>query len=100
MKNNRQSIENLDNLNFFEESNIKGEINDNDINNNLTNNSRNMTSDNNMPNLTNIKNVEEDYDSEYLSISFLKNNIKSINTNSKYFLNIIFYNLYASHKKI
>ena len=92
MKNNRQSIENLDNLNFFEESNIKGEINDNDINNNLTNNSRNMTSDNNMPNLTNIKNVEEDYDSEDLSMSVLKNNIKSINTNSKSFLNKIFYN--------
>ena len=81
MKNNRQSIENLDNLNFFEESNIKGEINDNNINNNLTKISRNMTSDNNMPNLTNIKNVEEDYDSEDLSMSVLKNNIKSINTN-------------------
>ena len=93
IKNNRQSIENLDNLNLFEESNdIKGEINDNILNINMTNNSRNITSDNNMPNLTNIKNVDEDYDSEDLSISAFKNNIKSINTHSKTFLNKIFYN--------
>ena len=93
IKNNRQSIENLDNLNLFEESNdIKGEMNDNILNINMTNNSRNITSDNNMPNLTNIKNVDEDYDSEDLSISVFKNNIKSINTHSKSFLNKIFFN--------
>ena len=92
MKNNRQSIENIDNLNLFEEYNdLKGEISDCNLNINMTNNSRNMTSDN-MPNLTNIKNVDEDCDSEDLSISVFKNNIKSINTHSKDFLNKIFYN--------
>ena len=86
IKNNKQSIENLDNLNFLEDSNdIKI------IGNNITNNSRNITTDN-MPNLTNIKNVDEDYDSEELSISIFKNNIKSINTHSKVYLNKIFYN--------
>ena len=88
IKNNKQSIENLDNLYLFEESNR--EINDRYIN--ITNNSRNMTSDNNMPNLTNIKNVDEEYDSEDLSLSVFKNNIKSINAHSNGFINKVLYN--------
>ena len=80
--NNKPSIENNSNLTFLEENS--------DINLNLTN-SKNISSDNNIPNLTNIKNVEEDYDSEDLSIIF-KNNIKSINTHSKVYLNKIIYN--------
>ena len=86
--NNKQTLENIDNLNFFEESNdlkILKDINDNW--NNISN-SKNITSDN-MPNLTKIKNVDEEYDSEDLSISVFKNNIKSINTNSKVYLSKI-----------
>ena len=87
IKNNRQSIENTDNLNLFEDSNdvrdIKNYVN-------ITN-SRNTGGENNMPNLTNIKNIDEDYDSEDLSISAFKNNIKSINTHSKVYLNKIMY---------
>jgi hypothetical protein len=43
-----------------------------------------------MPNLTKIKNVDEEYDSEDLSISVLKNNIKSINIHSNIYLNKLF----------
>ena len=84
-KYNNHYIDNLDNLYFFEESNAIREMNEN-------NNSRNIPSDTNMPNLTNIKNVDEDYDSEDLSLSVFKNNIKSINTQSKVYLNKIFAN--------
>ena len=90
IKNNRSSIENLDNFNLFEESNtyIK-EANSNIFN---LNNSKNASTDNNMPNITEIKNVEEDYDSEDLSLKVFKNNIKSINTHSKVYLNKILFN--------
>ena len=96
IKNNKQSIDNLDNLYLFEDSNndIK-DINNINIMNNLnlnSINSRNLNSESNLPNLTNIKNVDEDYDSEDLSISEFKNNIKSITTHSKVYLNKRFYN--------
>ena len=80
-----QSIENVDNLNLFEDCNdIKKMKNNSNINNG------NIIGESNLPNLTNIKNVEEDYDSEDLSISVFKNNIKSINTHSKEYLNKLF----------
>ena len=90
--NNKQSLENTDNLNFLEESNndFKYLKDFNDNWNNISN-SKNITSDN-MPNLTKIKNVDEDNDSEDLSISVFKNNIKSINTQSNIYLNKIFNN--------
>ena len=82
---NMQSIENVDNLNLFEDSNdIKK------MKNCVNNNSGNIIGESNLPNITNIKNVEEDYDSEDLSISVFKNNIKSINTHSKEYLNKLF----------
>lgn len=87
--NNRQSLENMDNLNFFEESNDLKYLKDFNDNWNNISNSKNITSDN-MPNLTKIKNVDEEYDSEDLSISVFKNNIKSINTHSNIYLNKIF----------
>ena len=94
IKNNKQSIDNLDNLYLFEESNndIKDINNINAINNLNSINSRNLNSESNLPNLTNIKNVDEDYDSEDISISEFKNNIKSITTHSKVYLNKKIYN--------
>jgi hypothetical protein len=89
--NNKQSLENMDNLNFFEESNDLKYLKDFNDNWNNISNSKNITSDN-MPNLTKIKNVDEEYDSEDLSISVFKNNIKSINTQSNIYLNKIFNN--------
>ena len=64
-RNNKQSIINGDNINshLFDEINSENK----DINN---------------INITNIKNVDEDFDSEDLS-SIIRNNIKSINTHSK-----------------
>ena len=91
---NRQSIENVDNLNLFEESNDIRDIK------NYTSmaNSRNIIGESNLPNLTNIKKVEEDNDSEDLSISVFENNIKSINTHSNVYLDKIFYD--KSNNKI
>lgn len=87
--NNKHSLENMDNLNFFEESNDLKYLKDFNDNWNNISNSKNITSDN-MPNLTKIKNVDEEYDSEDLSISVLKNNIKSINTHSNIYINKVF----------
>ena len=66
--NNKQSIENVENIN----SNFFDDIicNNKEINN---------------INITNIKNVDEDYDSEDLS-NIIRNNIKSINTRSKEYI--------------
>ena len=66
--NNKQSIENVENIN----SNFLDDIicNNKEINN---------------INITNIKNVDEDYDSEDLS-NIIRNNIKSINTRSKEYI--------------
>ena len=87
--NNKQSLENMDNLNFFEESNDLKYLKDFNDNWNNISNSKNITSDN-MQNLTKIKNVDEEYDSEDLSISVFKNNIKNINIKSNPYLNQIF----------
>jgi hypothetical protein len=87
--NSKQSLENMDNLNFFEESNDLKYLKDFNNNWNNISNSKNITNDN-MPNLTKIKNVDEEYDSEDLSISVLKNNIKSINIHSNIYLNKLF----------
>lgn len=70
--NNKQSIENVENINsnfFFDDANY--------------NNSNNKEINN--INITNIKNVDEDYDSEDLS-NIIRNNIKSINTHSKEYI--------------
>lgn len=97
--NNKHSILNSDYFNLFEDSNeIKGINEYNNSNKSNKSISKNMSSGN-MPNLTNIKNVDEEYDSEDLSISIFKNNIKSINTNSKAFLDNIYRNNSNDNRK-